>query len=92
MRFSPDRLRAAREAAGLSLDDAAEATGHDPVLIARFENGRDFPLPLAHLSRLATAYGVPLTNLYDPDDPTDPITAIDALIRRELGQDRANNR
>lgn len=53
-----ERLRAAREAAGLSLRSAESATGVPYASIARLEAGRHDPTTLT-LHKLAVGYGAP---------------------------------
>ncbi|HEY3787564.1 MAG TPA: helix-turn-helix transcriptional regulator [Urbifossiella sp.] len=53
----PEKLVAAREAAGLTRLLAAEKSGVHHVSIARFETGRRMPTIMT-LYRLAAAYGV----------------------------------
>jgi transcriptional regulator with XRE-family HTH domain len=56
------RLSAARERAGLSLDDAVAATGLLRSYLASLEDGRRRPLP-GEVERLSRAYGVDLSDL-----------------------------
>ena len=56
------RLFAARERAGLSLDDAAAATGLLRSYLASLEDGRRRPLP-GEVERLSRAYAVDLSDL-----------------------------
>ena len=62
-----DRLKAAREAAGLSQQQAGEASGVHHVSIARFETDKRVPT-LAALYKLAAAYGVTVAEML-PDPP-----------------------
>ncbi len=57
-----ERLRAAREGAGLSLDQASVASSLIRSYLAALEDGRRRPLP-AEVDRLSQAYGVELTDL-----------------------------
>lgn len=59
------RLVAAREAAGLSVQAAADRSGVHGVSIARFEKGRRVPT-IATLCKLAEAYGVSPGDLLPP--------------------------
>jgi transcriptional regulator with XRE-family HTH domain len=56
------RLTAARERAGLSLDDASTVTGLLRSYLACLEDGRRRPLP-GEVERLSCAYGVDLSDL-----------------------------
>ena len=51
------RLRAAREVAGLSLDDAATIAGLDPCHLEQTEAG-EFDPPAIKAAKLAATYGV----------------------------------
>lgn len=62
------RLRAAREACGLSQVDAGEAAGVHHVSIAQFETDVRTPT-LATLLKLAAAYGVDVCDLIPGSDP-----------------------
>lgn len=56
------KLRAAREAAGLSQGDLAERSGVPSVNISRFENDHKTPT-ISTLLKLATALGVEVADL-----------------------------
>lgn len=58
-------LRQAREQAGISQADAAEAAGVVREVISYWENDRRVP-SFAQLNRLADAYRVPISELLDP--------------------------
>jgi transcriptional regulator with XRE-family HTH domain len=60
-----DKLRAARDAAQMSQQDAADASGVHQVSIARYETDKAVPT-LAVLYKLAEAYGVDVTELLPP--------------------------
>lgn len=62
--FRPDRLRAAREAAGLSLRDVSAATGLHYTIPGRFERGVVDPRASV-LGVLAALYGVHPGDLFD---------------------------
>lgn len=64
-----DKLRAAREAAGLSQQQAAEASGMYQATIARYETDGRVPT-LGALYKLAAAYGVGVCDLLPPVPPT----------------------
>ena len=57
-----ERLRAAREHAGLTLDGAASATGLLRSYLASLESGRRRPLP-GEVDRLSSAYATDLSDL-----------------------------
>lgn len=59
------KLRTAREAAGLSQQQAAEATGMYQASIGRYETDKRVPT-LAVLYKLAAAYGVEVSELLPP--------------------------
>lgn len=61
------KLKAAREAAGLSQQQAAEASGVHNISISQFENDVRTP-SVATLYKLAAAYGVDVCDLL-PDRP-----------------------
>lgn len=65
-----DRLKGAREAAGLSQQAAGERSGVHHISIARFETDKRVPT-LAMLYKLAAAYGVTVCSLL-PDGETLP--------------------
>jgi transcriptional regulator with XRE-family HTH domain len=75
LRPLPDALRAAREAAGLTLATLAESLGFRPEkhggcsTISRWENGGRTP-DLDTLARLAGAFGAPLVFRIDGADVT----------------------
>lgn len=60
------RLRAARQAAGLSVRDAGEAAGVSPSTVQRSEAADKHGPPLPVLARLAAAYGVQPADLLPP--------------------------
>ena len=81
-----DRLRAAREAAGLSRDDLAVALGlSSPSRIRLWESGAEHPRP-RFVPRLAVTLGVePLELLdVDPDDP--PLIALRLAVGRATNE------
>jgi transcriptional regulator with XRE-family HTH domain len=65
-----DRLRAAREHAGQTLDVAATTTGLLRSYLAALEAGRRRPLP-GEVDRLARAYGTDLSDLLPARRPVD---------------------
>jgi Zn-dependent peptidase ImmA (M78 family)/transcriptional regulator with XRE-family HTH domain len=69
--FDPERLRLAREDAGLKKNELALAVGVSPAAISQFESGRSAPRP-STLGALALACGFP-TNFFRMDGrPTRP--------------------
>lgn len=60
-----DEIKAARNAAGLSVNDLAEAVGVAPNTVYRWERGEWVPT-LANLEAVATATGHRLTLHFDP--------------------------
>jgi transcriptional regulator with XRE-family HTH domain len=62
--ISPTRLRAAREAAGLSRERAAVAIGRSYRSICQYEDGYNRP-PANVLLALAEVYGVSVEDLTD---------------------------
>jgi transcriptional regulator with XRE-family HTH domain len=60
-----DKLRSAREAAGLSQQQAADASGMYQATIARYETDERVPT-LGALYKLADAYGVTVCELLPP--------------------------
>ena len=63
-----ERLRAARQSAGLTLDDAAAATGLLRSYLVALETDRRRPLP-REVDRLSGAYGEDLSDLLPPRSP-----------------------
>lgn len=66
-----DKLRAAREAAGLSQQQAAEASGMYQATIARYETDGRVPT-LGAMYKLADAYGVDVSELLPPSKSKKP--------------------
>ena len=85
MRFDPDRLRRAREASGLSRESVAEIIGRSYVTVYRYENG-EIPPSAPMLGWLAKLYGVPVAELYDRDDSSDPVAAYQAKLESERSE------
>jgi transcriptional regulator with XRE-family HTH domain len=73
------QLEHARLAAGLTVEQVAEYRRVHPTTIRRYETEDTVPT-LDTLEDLAELYGVPVTQLYNPDDPTDPVTALEARL------------
>ena len=65
-----DKLRGARESAGLSQQEAADRAGLYQATIARYETNGRVPT-LAALYKLAEAYGVSVCDLL-PEPPAKP--------------------
>ena len=61
--FSPERLRAAREAAGLTPEQLATAVGRSSFATRWYEGGRIVP-PTQVVGRLADALGCPVADLF----------------------------
>ena len=78
-----ERLRDARERAGLTLDQAAGATGLLRSYVAALEAGRRRPLP-REVDRLAAAYGTDLSDLLPARRPVE----VDAGRITVAGQSR----
>jgi Zn-dependent peptidase ImmA (M78 family)/DNA-binding XRE family transcriptional regulator len=69
--FDPERLRLAREDAGLRKNELAEAVGVSPAAISQFESGRAAPRQ-ATLSAIALACGFPASFFAIDGRPTKP--------------------
>jgi transcriptional regulator with XRE-family HTH domain len=80
MRYSAGYLLAAREAAGLSREQAAHRVGKTAGTLAYYESGRIAPT-ISMLTALANAYGCPVTDLFDPADPDDAVTRFTAELK-----------
>ena len=81
-----DRLREARESAGLTLEQASASTALLRSYLAALEDGRRRPLP-TELERLSAAYDTDLADLLPPRRPVEvDVTTgqmrIDAAARR----------
>lgn len=87
------RIRAEREAKGISLDELASLSGIKKQTVIKYESGRLSVAPLSHLESIAAVLNVPPTYLENgiepilPDgDPFENLYALDedeeALIRR----------
>jgi len=68
--FIAQRLRASREQAGLTLNEAAACTGLLRSCLSTLEDGRRRPLP-GEVDRLAAAYGVDLSDLLPSRRPVE---------------------
>lgn len=66
MRYSPERLRAAREARGFSREHVGRGIDRTAATIYRYETGLIRPT-VDVLGSLADFYDVPIGELYDPD-------------------------
>ena len=66
MILNGQKLRAAREAHGLSRPALAEKVGVDPATIKRIENGTMQPV-VGKAARIADALGVSLDSLLSPN-------------------------
>lgn len=78
--FDPERLRLAREDAGLRKNELAEAVGISPAAISQFESGRAGPRP-ATLSAIALACGFPASFFRVDGRPTRPRDADEPFFR-----------
>ena len=65
------RLRAVREARGLSLEAVARAAAMSPSTLSRLETGKR-RLAVDHLAPLARALETTVDELLAPDPPVDP--------------------
>jgi transcriptional regulator with XRE-family HTH domain len=65
-----DRLRTARESAGLTLDEASVQTALLRSYVSALEDGRRRPLP-SELERLSAAYGTDLSDLLPARRPVE---------------------
>jgi transcriptional regulator with XRE-family HTH domain len=63
-RFSPERLRGARDRAGLSREQLAVATGRSADTVELWERGKVQP-PRRIVGLIAAALGVSVDDLYD---------------------------
>jgi transcriptional regulator with XRE-family HTH domain len=79
-RYSPARLKAARQAAGLSQADLAALVGKSVRAIQKYDQGEVIPT-VAVLGAIARAVDVPIGELFDADDATDPVAAFTAEIK-----------
>jgi transcriptional regulator with XRE-family HTH domain len=64
LRFSPSRLRAAREAAGLPRDRAAVFSGFSTAALDGWESGRSTP-DSAKLANLCALLGIEMGSLFE---------------------------
>jgi putative transcriptional regulator len=78
-RYDHERLSRLRAAKGMSLQQLADAIGRSPATVARYETGRINPTVLV-LGDIARVLDVSVDDLFDPNDPTDPVTAFAAEI------------
>jgi len=60
------KIREAREAAGLSLNDLSEVIGADPSTISRWETSRDFP-KFRRLMHALVRLGIDPVEFFDLD-------------------------
>lgn len=82
-RLSPDRLRAAREAAGYSPEAAAELTGCSRATVYNAESGATTPRADT-LARWARLYGVTQDSLFEGhDEDLPPPAAPHARVREK---------
>ena len=69
-----DALAALREQRGLSLDEVSRQAGVSKSMLSQIERGQANPT-VAVVWRLATAFGVPLGELFGDDKPAQPLLA-----------------
>jgi len=79
MAYTARALRAARFAAGLSIEQVAERSGISVDRLTIIDNGTVLP-SVAALDKLAGIYGVEPESLYEKGNPTDPVVAFAAEI------------
>lgn len=77
------RIRLLRQRQGRTLDDIARACGFTPSLLSKIETGATSP-PVATLSAIASALGVPVAGLLGVD-PLPAAAVHDAAAGRLLG-------
>ncbi|GAA6761522.1 ImmA/IrrE family metallo-endopeptidase [Thermus oshimai] len=75
------KLRQARERAGLTQEEVARALGVSRELVSLWENGERVP-GAAYLARLASLYGVKEKSLFSPR-PLEPLEDLKVLLREE---------
>src|SRR5262245_42528808 len=69
-RWNPARLRALRQAFGLSPEGFAERIGRvSPTTVRRWESGRHVPL-IRQLEAIADAFDIDLSVFFEPANPT----------------------
>lgn len=78
--FDPERLRLAREDAGLRKNELALAVGVSPAAISQFESGRTAPRP-GTLNSIALACGFPASFFRVDGRPTRPRDADEPFFR-----------
>lgn len=78
--FDPSALRAARQTAGLSIDELAQRMGRDYTAVARWESGARTP-QIGTLAQLATALGIEVSRLTGA-----PSTLAELRVSRGLSQ------
>jgi len=85
----PNRVRAVREALGLSLDQVAQSAGITHQRLQRYETG-DRVLKVPELERIAKAMNVPPAQLLNSVDPVEDEQerALLGVFRRLSPQDR----
>lgn len=69
--FTAERVRALRQAAGLTLDGLAERSGVSRAMISRIERGETSPTA-ALLARLASALGHSLSSFFAANEAAEP--------------------
>src|SRR4051812_14990055 len=85
MKFSPQRLREAREAVGLPRAEVGRRINRATGTVLRYEDGSITPT-VDVLGDLADVYGVAVDSLYDPADLTDEVTKFEAELAALIAQ------
>ncbi len=79
--FVGERIKAVREANGVTLQELAEKSGYSAALLNQVENHLDSP-PLGALAKIASALGVPISELWGERD-TEPYS----LVKKDEGRE-----
>src|SRR5688572_25320798 len=66
------RIAALRTESNLTLRELAERTGLSDAYLNRVERQKT-PINIANLEKVAAAFGVPLTNFFEPDEAQQPV-------------------
>jgi transcriptional regulator with XRE-family HTH domain len=78
-RYDHLRLRPARESCGLTQQQVADQINRTVATYSRYEQGSVVPTVHA-LGSIAGVLGVPIDDLFDPDDPADAVAAFQAEL------------
>lgn len=68
IKFSGPKLREARKAAGLRIEDVATATGISYATVIRAEQGTNMP-SAGYLALICREIGVPMESLFEEEAP-----------------------